>query len=72
MMLGDRVEAALKTVGITKERVEAVVGPDCGCEERRELLNSLGLWAGRVLAGKTKGAREYLDRMMSGFNPFKE
>lgn len=39
--LGDMVAAGLSAVGITKERVEAVVGP-CGCDERQELLNRLG------------------------------
>jgi hypothetical protein len=40
--LGDRVAAGLSAVGITKERVSALVGRDCGCEERQELLNQVG------------------------------
>ena len=40
--LGDYVANALAAVGITKERVEAVVGGPCGCSERAEQLNELG------------------------------
>ena len=41
--LGDRVHAALSAVGITPERVAAVLGvDDCGCDERRKLWNQAG------------------------------
>ena len=40
--LGDRVASALSAIGITKERVSAVVGGDCGCAKRQEALNALG------------------------------
>ena len=40
--LGDMVAAGLSAVGITKERVSAIVGGDCGCKERQEALNKLG------------------------------
>ncbi len=40
--LGDRVASALSAVGITKERVEAVLGGPCGCDQRQEALNDLG------------------------------
>jgi hypothetical protein len=36
------VAAGLSAIGITKERVEAVVGGPCGCPERQEALNALG------------------------------
>jgi len=39
--LGDLVERGLNTVGITQERVEKVVGHDCGCTERKSFLNKL-------------------------------
>lgn len=39
--LGDMVAAWLSAVGITKERVSAIVG-DCGCPERQQKLNELG------------------------------
>jgi hypothetical protein len=41
--LGDYVHAGLAAVGITPARVAAALGvEDCGCEERRELLNQAG------------------------------
>jgi hypothetical protein len=40
--LGDMVAAGLSAIGITKERVSAVVGGDCGCPKRQEALNALG------------------------------
>jgi hypothetical protein len=41
--LGDRVHSALAAVGITPERVSAALGvDDCGCEQRRQLLNQAG------------------------------
>lgn len=39
--LGDRVASGLAAVGITKERVQAVLG-SCRCDENREWLNDLG------------------------------
>ncbi len=41
-MLGDRVANALAYFGITKERVSAAVGGDCGCNERQTGLNRVG------------------------------
>lgn len=41
--LGDIVHAGLASVGITPERVAAVLGvDDCRCEERRRWLNEAG------------------------------
>jgi len=39
--LGDMVAAGLAYVGITKERVAAVVG-SCNCDGRQEALNEFG------------------------------
>lgn len=39
--LGDRLAAGLDAIGITKDRVAAVLG-NCGCEERQKALNQLG------------------------------
>lgn len=39
--LGDRVASGLATVGITKERVAALLG-DCGCQQRQQWLNEFG------------------------------
>ena len=38
--LGDSIEKALKATGIDKV-AKAVLGEDCGCEERRDKLNKL-------------------------------
>lgn len=40
--LGDMIAAGLSAVGITKERVSALAGGDCGCKKRQEALNDLG------------------------------
>lgn len=44
--LGDMVAAGLATVGITKERAQAVASAvgvkDCGCKKRQQALNELG------------------------------
>ena len=42
MGLGDWVKAGLSAVGITKERVAAVLGSCGGCEQRQEFLNEAG------------------------------
>ena len=42
MGLGDMVAAGLSYVGITKERVAALVGGDCGCQQRQQFLNEAG------------------------------
>jgi hypothetical protein len=45
--LGDYVANALSAVGITKERVEAVVGGPCGCPERQAAINAAAAkWLG--------------------------
>ena len=45
--LGDRVASVLDAIGITKQRVEAVVGGPCGCPERQAALNAAGAkWLG--------------------------
>jgi hypothetical protein len=36
------VADGLAAVGITKERVSALVGRDCGWQQRQELLNQVG------------------------------
>lgn len=40
--LGDMVKAGLSAIGITEERVSAVIGRPCGCSERAEKLNEIG------------------------------
>ena len=63
-LLGDVVEKALSTVGITSERVEAWLGKPCNCKKRRDRLNALDAWARGVLTGK-EGAKE-LDETIGG------
>lgn len=53
--LGDMAASALASVGITKARVEAVVGGPCGCRERQAALNAVGAkWLG-LPPGSTAG-----------------
>ena len=63
-VLGDSVEQALATVGISQEKVERLLGRPCHCEEHRDMLNSLDVWARRVISGKLDMAREYLERIL--------
>lgn len=62
--LGDQLESALRTVGITTERVEWWLGQPCGCDERKYRLNQLGSWAAHVLQGNLDKAKEYLDSIL--------
>lgn len=68
MLLGDRIEKALILVGVTKERVEKVLGRDCGCKSRQEMFNNvhyrLNVWASRILKGKTEDAAKYLEEIL--------
>jgi len=40
--LGDMVKAGLNAIGITQERVAAVLGSCGGCPQRQEALNEFG------------------------------
>ena len=51
--LGDYVSNALSAVGITKGRVEAVVGGPCGCPERQAAMNAAGAKWLRMSPGST-------------------
>lgn len=43
--LGDVVESALKSVGITQERFKQLFGlKECNCTERKDFLNNLLSW----------------------------
>lgn len=64
--LGDHVERALASLGITSERVTRFLGEPCGCHERREKLNQLGAWARMTLSGKVSSVREYLEELIGG------
>ncbi len=55
--LGDLVAAGLDAIGITKERVNRMVGGDCGCGKRQAALNAAGAkWLG-LPAGSTAPPR---------------
>lgn len=62
---GDSIEQALIILGVTKERVSKWLGKPCNCEERQRKLNELGTWAVRVVKGKTSGAIDYLNHIIS-------
>ena len=53
--LGDMVKATLEFVGITQERVAAVLGGCGGCPERQEALNEFGRFIG---IGRQDGTQE--------------
>jgi hypothetical protein len=64
MLLGDAVETALTTIGITSERVEQWLGAPCKCKARKEKLNRLSAWALHVVSGKTENAEKYLNKII--------
>ncbi len=66
MGLGDAVQKALASVGVTSERVEAWLGRQCRCKERQARLNALGSWAVGVLRGQKPPdeAKKDLDEMV--------
>ena len=48
--IGDITERALRIIGITKERVSAIAGRDCGCKRRQQAMNEAGyVWQGKLL-----------------------
>ena len=65
MELGDAIERSLQTVGVTDERVSTWLGKPCGCDERREKMNQLSIWAKRIAKGKLKNAKEFLTTIIS-------
>lgn len=67
--LGDVIESALSSVGITQDRISGWLGRPCGCHERALKLNRLGEWAYRVLHGKTAEPLVELDKMVGDAPP---
>ena len=65
MGLGDIIESALSTVGLSPQKVEQWIGQPCGCEERKQKLNALGYWANRILKGKIDKAKQYLEEIIN-------
>ena len=63
--LGDVVEKALSTGGVTEERVTRWLGRPCGCRRRKEKLNRLSRWVRGVVTGRDAGAaKEEIERML--------
>lgn len=58
------VEATLKSVGITQERVSSWLGEECNCDERIQKLNQLHSWAREVITGKFQKAKECLEEIL--------
>ena len=56
MGLGEMVAGGLAYVGITKERVAALVG-GCGCDQRQEALNEWGRAVGIGLPARPENAQ---------------
>ena len=64
MGLGDVVAKAAALVGVTEERLSALLGRPCGCSERREKWNQLGGWAARIVRGKVEGAVGFFEEIV--------
>ena len=62
-MLGDVVQRALETVGITQQRVKDWLG-DCCCAERKEKLNQLDVTCRRILKGKLLYGKGLLENLL--------
>ena len=65
MELGDVIERSLQTVGVTDERISTWLGKPCDCDERKEKMNQLSIWAKRIAKGKLKNAKEFLTTIIS-------
>lgn len=61
--LGDLVEKALSSVGITEDRVSKWLGKPCGCKERRRKLNALADWVNRKLGMTDEEAALELEKL---------
>ena len=57
--LGDVVESITQATGIDKV-AKAILGDDCGCEERKEKLNKLFPFGKRIQNCLTDEQRQYL------------
>lgn len=48
--VGDLVEKALTTIGVTQERVERITRKPCGCKARQRWMNQAGFAVQRKAA----------------------
>lgn len=63
--LGDSVEKVLKATGIDKV-AKAVLGDDCGCEERKQALNRLFPYSRQFTEDEISIYESVLPRLESG------
>ena len=61
--LGDHIEQALSLVGITKDRVTAVLG-SCGCCGRQRKLNELDRAAREIVSGSVESGKQLIERWL--------
>jgi hypothetical protein len=59
--IGSLAAAALKTIGITEQRVKKLIGRDCGCSQRRNTLDAIGQ---NVSAAIATAANRALDAVL--------
>lgn len=67
--LGDMIESALSSVGITPESVKDWLGSCGGCKKRKAAFNKLGEWANRLISGKIspeEAAKELDEQIKKG------
>lgn len=62
--LGDAVEVALTSVGITKERVSNWLGRPCKCPAYQEKLNKIGAWTAGVAKGVYANAKAAIEEII--------
>jgi hypothetical protein len=70
--LGDFIEKALSSVGVTEERVSGWLGKPCGCKERRKKLNALSDWVNRKLGMTDEEAAAELEKLTAEDKQTKE
>ena len=63
--LGDSIEKALKATGIDKV-AKAVLGDDCGCEDRKKKLNQMFPYSRQFTSDEIKIYEEVLPRLKGG------
>jgi hypothetical protein len=64
IFLGDRVEAALTRIGVTKRLVSDLLGRQCRCDVAQHYLNELDRWARASAERPIEAARDSLGRII--------
>lgn len=57
--VGDLVEKALSSAGITPDRVERLTGRKCGCKQRKQWMNDAGYKAQAVVRDAGKAVAKF-------------